>query len=94
MLFFSRPLFYFYSQCSFISFIIDDTRHFIHQSNPLWLGQIELVIGWIGLIELGIGLIVLGIGLKELGIGLMELGIGLIELGIGLIQPGPSVTLR
>ena len=57
-----------------ISFIIDDTRSFIHCSNQLRLGLvelgiglIELVIGRIGLIELGIGLIELKIGLKELG---------------------------
>ena len=60
-----------------ISLIIDHT-HFIHLSNQLRLGLIELGIGWIGL----------GIGLIELGIGLKELGIGLIELGIGLIEPG------
>ena len=61
-----------------ISFIIDDTRHFIHYNNQLRTGL------GIGLIELGIGLIELGIGLIELGIGLIELGIGLMELGIGL----------
>ena len=78
-----------------ISFIINDTRHFIHWYNQLRLGLIELGIGRIGvvigriglrigLIELEVGLIELVIGLIELVIGLIELGIGLMELGIGL----------
>ena len=71
-----------------ISFIIDDTRHFIHKNNQLRLDLIELGIGRIGLVigRIGvvIGLIELGIGLIEIGIGLRELGIGLMELGRGL----------
>ena len=64
-----------------ISFIIDDSRHFIHLKHQLRLGLIKLGIGRISLV---IGRIGVNIGLIELGIGLIELGIGLMELGIGL----------
>ena len=67
--------------CKLISYIIDDTRHFIHKNN-----LIELVIGRIGLIELGIGMIKLGIGLIEFGIGLIELGKVLMGLGICVME--------
>ena len=53
-----------------ILFIIHDTRHFIHYTNQLRLGLIELGIGRLGLL---IGWIGVGIGLIELGIGRIEL---------------------